>query len=149
MNFLKLLTIVSVSLWLGAIVFFSAFVAPTAFSVLGRESAGRLVSAVFPRYYLFGIVLGFLALVGVVARLLLGRGFAWESLVLLLLMLGMNAFALLVLLPKLQALRPAIPGASADFARLHLLSVALNLTTMLAGLTLVCVEGLRIRPGEP
>lgn len=146
MNVWKLLTIFSVSFWLGAMVFFSAFVAPTAFSVLDRESAGRLVSTVFPRYYLFGLVLGILALVGVIGRFFPGREPAWGPLVLLVLMLGMSAFALLVLLPQLHALRQATPGASVAFARLHRLSVALNLATMLAGLTLVFVEGLRARP---
>lgn len=146
MNSWKLLTIVSVSLWLGAMAFFSAFVAPAAFTVLDRESAGRLVNAVFPRYYLFGIVLGCLALAGVGVRSLSGREIAWGPLVLLLLMLGMSAYALLVLLPQLQALKEAMPGGSPAFARLHLVSVALNLTTMLAGLTLVFVEGLQARP---
>jgi len=145
-NGLKLLTIMSVSLWLGAIIFFSAFVAPSAFSVLDRESAGRLVSAVFPRYYVFGLVLGIIALGGLAGRVLLSREVPWGPFVLLLLMLGMNAFTLFVLLPQLQALRPATPGASLAFARLHLLSVALNVLTMLAGLTLVWVDGLRVRP---
>ncbi len=146
MNFLKLLTIVSVSLWLGAIVFFSAFVAPAAFSVLDRESAGRLVSTVFPRYYVFGFVLGIIAFVGLVGRVVPSREVPWVPFVLLLLMLGMNAFALVVLLPQLQALRPVTPGASLAFARLHLLSVFLNVATMLVGLTLVFVDGLRVRP---
>lgn len=114
----------------------------TALSVLDRESAGRLVSTVFPRYYLFGITLGILALTGVVGRFLQGREIGWGPLVLVVLMLGMNVFIMLVLLPKLQALRQAMVGSSLAFARLHRLSVALNLATMLAGLTLVFVEGL-------
>ena len=65
MNPLKVLTISSVSIWLGAMAFFSFFVAPAAFSVLDRESAGRLVTTVFPRYYFFGLVLGLVGLVGV------------------------------------------------------------------------------------
>lgn len=130
-------------------IFFSAFVAPAAFSVLDRESAGRLVNTVFPRYYLFGISLGILALIGVVGRFLQGREIGWGPLVLVVLMLGlmlgMNVFSMLVLLPKLHALRQAMAGSSPAFARLHRLSVALNLATMLAGLTLVYVEGLRAR----
>lgn len=131
-------------------IFFSAFVAPAAFSVLDRESAGRLVNTVFPRYYLFGISLGILALIGVVGRFLQGREIAWGPLVLVVLMLGlmlgMNVFSMLVLLPKLHALRQAMAGSSLAFARLHRLSVALNLATMLAGLTVVLVDGLRARP---
>lgn len=146
MNFLKLLTIVSISIWLGSMAFFSGFVAPAAFSVLDRESAGRLVRTVFPRYYLFGIGLGTLGLVGVVGRLLSGRESPWSALVLLLLMLGMSGFAMFVLLPQLEALRQAPTGQPLAFARLHFFSVALNVTTMLAGLALVFVEGLRARP---
>lgn len=127
-------------------IFFSAFAAPLAFSVLDRESAGRLVTAVFPRFYLFGIALGILALIGMLGRSLPGRDIPWGPLVLLLLMLGMSLFALFVLLPKLQALRQGMPGTAMTFARVHLFSVALNLTTMLAGLTLVIVEALRARP---
>jgi hypothetical protein len=59
----------AVGVWLGAIVFFSFFVAPRAFSVLGDDEAGELVNAVFPVYYSFGMVLG---VVGVAAGL--GRG---------------------------------------------------------------------------
>lgn len=127
-------------------IFFSLIVTPQAFSVLKRESAGLLVGTVFPRYYLFGIALGSLALVGVVGRLLQGREIAWGPLVLLLLMLGLNVFALLVLLPQFHGLREATPGPSLAFARLHRLSVALNLATMLAGLIVVLVDGLRARP---
>lgn len=145
MNFLKLLTIVCVSLWLGSMAFFSGFVAPTAFSVLDRESAGKLVRAVFPGYYLFGIALGTLALVGVVGRLLSGRESLWGPLVLILLMLGTSAFALFVLIPQLETVRQAMPGQSSAFARIHFFSVALNVVTMLAGLTLVFVEGLGFR----
>ena len=144
MNYWKLLTIVAVSIWLGAMGFFSAVVAPQAFSVLDRQSAGLLVGTVFPRYYLFGIALGSLALVGVVGRLLQGREIAWAPLVLLLLMLGMSIFTLFVLLPQLEALKQ--PGPPPAFAWLHRLSVALNLATMLAGLILVLVDGLRARP---
>lgn len=137
---MKLLTISSVSIWLGAMIFFSAIVAPQAFSVLDRQSAGLLVGTVFPRYYLFGITLGMLALVGVVGRFLQGQEIAWAPLVLLLLMLGISVFTLFVLLPQLEALKQ--PGPPPAFARLHRVSVALNLATMLAGLTLVVVEGL-------
>jgi hypothetical protein len=144
-NVLKLLTIVSASIWLGAIIFFSGFVAPLAFSVLDRESAGRFVSSAFPRYHLFGIVLGLLALVGVVGRFRGGRESPWGALVLVLVMLGISAFVLLVLIPQLDALRAAGARSSPAFARLHGFSVVLNLVTMLAGFTLLFIEAFRGR----
>lgn len=63
MNPFKVLTISSVSIWLGAMAFFSIFVAPAAFTVLDRESAGRLVTTVFPRYYNGVTLLSGLALI--------------------------------------------------------------------------------------
>ena len=157
MNPLKVLTISSVSVWLGAMAFFSIFVAPAAFSVLDRESAGRLVTTVFPRYYLFGAVLGMVGLVGVVGQFLGsgGRQAPWGSLALLLLMLGLTFYAMLVLEPQIQSTRHALrsagiaPGSGTPeahaFARLHRLSVVLNGITLLAGLALVCLEALRSR----
>ena len=142
---MKLLTIVSVSVWLGGIIFFSGLVAPLAFSVLEREHAARFVNAAFPRYYLFGIVLGVLALAGVVGRFVTGRGAPWGTLVLLLLMLGISVFVLLVLMPRMDALRAAPSRSSPAFVRLHGFSVALNLVTMVAGVAVIVVEALKGR----
>ncbi len=157
MNYLKILTVSTASIWLGAIAFFSIFVAPVAFSVLDRESAGRLVTTVFPRYYLFGLVFGLLALVGVVGRLLrtAGRQAPWGSLALLLLMLGLSLYAIWILLPASESARAAMRAAGVAtgsaapearaFARLHRTSVLLNGVTLLAGLALVCLEAVRFR----
>ncbi|MBI4588399.1 MAG: DUF4149 domain-containing protein [Candidatus Rokubacteria bacterium] len=155
MNSLKILTISAVSIWLGAMAFFSLFVAPQAFSVLDRESAGRLVTAVFPRYYFFGIVLGAVGLAGVAGQILGdgGRRAPWGTLSLLLLMLILTFYAMLVLLPQIETARQAmrsagaLPGSAAPearaFARLHLVSVVLNGVTLLAGLLLVGLEAAR------
>lgn len=137
--------------------FFSIFVAPAAFQVLDRESAGRLVTTVFPRYYLFGLVFGLLGLVGVTGRLIGGgeRPAPWGTLALLLLMLALTLYILLVVLPASEEARAAMrlagatPGSGAPeakvFARLHRLSVTLNAATLLAGLALVCLEAIRFR----
>jgi len=156
-NYLKVLTLSCVSIWIGAMAFFSLFVAPAAFSVLDRESAGHLVTTVFPRYYVFGLVLGVLALAGLVGQLAAraaveGLG---GSLALVLLMLILTSYALLVLLPQSEAARAAmraagaLPGSAAPealaFARLHRLAVVLNGLTLLAGLAFVVVEAVRFR----
>ena len=85
----------AVSLWLGAMAFFAFFVAPAAFATLEREAAGRLVSAMFPRYYQAGVVLGLLALAGCLGRSLLRgwRGLDWLPLGLVTLMLALTLYA--------------------------------------------------------
>ena len=47
-----------VSIWSGVIIFFSAVVAPTVFKSLEEREAGMFLRAFFPKYYIFGIVLG-------------------------------------------------------------------------------------------
>jgi len=158
LNYLKHLTLCAVSLWLGVVGFFSFAAAPAIFTTLDRERAGSLVAVVLPRYYLFGIIMGLLALVGVLGRVALKRGreIEWGALVLTLLMLALTAYSLLVLLPQAESARLAmrsvppsigmVSEAALAFGRAHRLAVVLNLLTMVAGLALVFVEGLRPRP---
>lgn len=154
---MKILTIFAIGLWLGVMGFFSFAAAPALFATLDRESAGRVVTVILPRYYAFGMVMGGLALGSVVGRAVLAqrREVEWGSLVLTLLMLALTGYSMLVLLPQAEAARmamrsvPAQAGmvseAASAFGRAHRLSVALNLLTMLAGLTLVLIEGVRTR----
>src|SRR5215472_16775310 len=58
--FIYLLSLVC---WLGGMVFFSIFSAPVIFRVLSRADAGKVVSGIFPRYYLLGYAAGAVALV--------------------------------------------------------------------------------------
>lgn len=137
--------------------FFSIIVAPAAFSVLDRDSAGRLVTTVFPRYYVFGMVLGLLSLAAVLGRVATAaRGEApWATLALVLLMVALTGYVLVVLLPVLESARTAMHAVGAKpesavpeagrFARLHQLSVILNGVTLLAGLVVVGLETFRAR----
>src|SRR5260370_2578200 len=64
----------SLSIWLGSVVFLSFIVAPGAFSLLGsRDQAGALVALVLGRMHFLGISAGLLFLV---ARLLRAKAFA-------------------------------------------------------------------------
>ena len=146
---MRSLASVAVSLWLGAMAFFAFVVAPAAFATLEREAAGRLVTAIFVRYYLAGTVLGVLALAGCVGSGMLRgwRGLDWLPLVLVVLMLALTLYAWAVVLPAAHAVREAGAGASpaeaGRFARLHRLSSVLNGTVMIAGVALLVVEVIR------
>ncbi|HYB70821.1 MAG TPA: DUF4149 domain-containing protein [Candidatus Bathyarchaeia archaeon] len=140
---MKLLPGAAILVWLAMMAFFGAVVAPAAFGTLDREAAGRFVSAIFPRYYVIGVVLGGLAVAACVARTLAARGRpgTWLPLALVAVMLAATLYAWLVVLPAAHAAREALhqapPGAApveaAAFARLHRLSSILNGVTMLAG----------------
>ncbi len=116
------LTIVATSLWLGAMGFFAFVAAPVAFGVLGRESAGRFIAAVMPRYHWSGLALGILALCGIIGRWGRGGGGLLDRLPLILvgLMLALTAYSLFVLLPQVDALRLALPPGSSQVVNVPL-----------------------------
>jgi hypothetical protein len=136
-----MLAVVAIAAWLGVMGLFAGAVAPAAFAVLSREDAGRLVGALFPRYYGAGAGLGAVALAAFAAG---AAGRPWRAAEaitagLLALMLALTLYAWLAVLPAAQAARaeaarqgPASAGAVA-FARLHRLSTALNGAVLLAG----------------
>jgi hypothetical protein len=123
----------ALGVWLGSIVFFSFVGAPTTFDVLG-DDAGRVVNAIFPKYYVFGAGLGVVAFLAVLAAGLL-TVFDAARIGLLALVaagIGMDAYARWVLIPKMDR------AGDDAFARYHKQSVALNGVTMLAiGVALV------------
>ena len=109
---------------LGGMVFFASVVAPTVFQTLPPEKAGIFLRALFPKYYL--------ALMG-------GSGFATFCFigpsVVSALATGSVAISTLwvrqILVPKINRLRDSELGGDAiagrDFARLHRISVIINL----------------------
>ncbi len=144
----------AVLLWLGVMAFFAFVVAPAAFATLEREAAGRFVSAVFPRYYLVGAVLGAAALAALLWRALVSgwRGWDWLSLLLIVVMLAGTLYAWAVVLPAAHAAReamreaaqvPPLSTAATAFARLHRLSGILNGAVMVAGILFLVAEALR------
>ena len=126
--------LLSLVCWLGAIIFFSFFTAPVVFGRLPVHDAGKVISAIFPRYYLLGYVAGTVALV-LAFYLMAARGpRAWWSATIaaLVFALGCTLYAGMVVRPRIDAIRTVVeqpnpdPVQKADFDRMHQLSVTLN-----------------------
>ncbi len=116
------------SLLLGSMVFFAAVVAPAVFRALEGDSAGAFLRVLFPRYYLWGMVLS-LANLGV-CLLHSPKGAALMALV-----LAGFVYARQVLVPALNAARDRwresdSPGDKARFGALHRRSVIINVAQM-------------------
>jgi hypothetical protein len=133
----------------GGIVFFTFVVAPMIFGVLGAESGGRFVRALFPRYYLWNAILGSIALPAFVAGPLCfpeyrGLSVGVQAGVLLVWILSM-LYAGNSLVPQINEARDGGPATHARFEGLHRRSVVLN------GVAMVIVIGLLVvfacRPG--
>ena len=120
---------VIVSLLLGSMLFFAVVVAPSAFRGLEPADAGRFLRTIFPRYYLWGIVLSVLALAVCLFHSPKGA--------------VLMAFVLAGFLYSRQILMPAINQArdrwhesesaqdKALFSALHRRSVIINVAQML------------------
>jgi hypothetical protein len=115
----------ALGIWLGSIVFFSFIGAPTTFDVLG-DDAGQVVNAIFPKYYQFGLGLGFVAFGAAVVGNTLSTFDGIAVAALTLVGVVCTGYARWVLIPKMEA------AGDDAFAQYHKQSILLNGLTMLA-----------------
>lgn len=128
------LYLLSLACWLGGMIFFTSVIAPVVFKVLPISEAGKIVSAVFPRYYILGYVSGIIAFILAVYFAVTLAPRLWWSLAALglLIALALTFYAGAVVRPKVDAIRTVTeetnpdPARRSEFDRLHRLSVMLN-----------------------
>jgi hypothetical protein len=125
---------------LGVQLFLSYLVAPSAFRLLDRPGAVRLMEGVFPGYYAFGVATTALALLLLLPAALRTRNpLRWGAVALLAMTLGGTLYAGQVLLPRAHAARlraqaaPAGDLAPLEFSRLHRRAVAVNIAVFAVG----------------
>ena len=143
--------LLTLAVWIGSIIFFSFVVAPTVFKVLKQEDAARLQRALFPKYYLVGMICATLGIV-CVGLLLADAAFGkWPGVFSLLLLAGVGAtdfWLRQTVVPHMNDLRErraAIvesgkqpdPALEDEWKSLHRLSVQLNLAVLLCGFALL------------
>lgn len=123
MTSLRYLLVIGWAVWLGSLVFFSFVVAPTAFSALGREGAAPLMRSIFPRYYLVGLIGG-----GAMLMAALAMGAGLPITVPIVIGLALVGYARQVVTPAVNQARDR--HDENHFARLHALSVRLNMVVL-------------------
>jgi hypothetical protein len=124
---------VLVSIWVGSIIFFSAIIAPTVFKVLDEKSAGLFLRAFFPKYYIFGLIIGGLSLVLI---FLLSIPVNTVLLALLIVMIALTVTSKLMI-PVINAARDMGEAGVSRFKKLHTMSVMLNVLTLVVGLIFI------------
>ena len=124
------LTLFLISIWVGSIIFFSAIIAPTVFKALDEKNAGIFLRAFFPKYYVFGIILGIIALI---------LGIKAMSLILVSMVLAMILLSIIsrLMIPVINAARDMGVEGESRFKKLHTLSVFLNILTLIIGLIFI------------
>ena len=123
-----LLLLCTIGALLGIMLFFAFAVAPTVFRSLPAEYAGVYLRAIFPRYYLWGII--FAIITAAIAIKVDIAVFTMASVIAVLFL-----FSRQILVPAINVARDAKlageDGAVPKFKRLHLVSVLINLSQML------------------
>jgi putative copper export protein len=151
---IKFIYILSVCFWIGSIFFFSFFAAPGIFKVLPRETAGNVVSEIFPKYYLVAYICGGAAVITTILLRILyeHRGGILFGLRLgaLLIMLGLAVYAGEVLRPKavearaeMRSLTEESPNYSASqdkFRKLHARSAIINSAVFILGIAILFIN---------
>lgn len=134
-------------LWIGAMSFFSFFVAPSAFAVLPSHQAGAVVSRTLAGLEVLGLALGIIILIILLAApASRGKAKIFEG-VILLLMIAAMAVSRLMVSARLHEMRtrlgetlatlPPTDPTRATFDTLHQVSVGLMSFTLLAALVLM------------
>jgi len=146
MQFSRFVVLLSLILWLGGIVFFSAVVAPSVFGVLspvtgGRHLAGDIVNRSLGALHWMGLACGVIFLI---ASTIANKNFRRTQNYLVIAMLLLTAFSQFGISRRMAAIRAespqlelASPAQRADFDRLHRLSTMTEGAVLLLGLGVV------------
>jgi hypothetical protein len=134
---------------LGTQVFLGYLVAPSAFRLVDRPAAVRLMEGIFPGYYAFGLATTAVALaLAVLLALRAGGAARWGAAALLAVSLLGTVYAGHVLLPAAHAARLRAQAARAgdtaplEFSRLHRRSVAVNIALFGVGAIALALHAL-------
>lgn len=147
--------LVAMVCWLGAVIFFSFFTAPVVFTRLPIAEAGKVVSAIFPRYYMLGYIAGAIAFaiaIYMLAETRSARGWWLASVVPIGIALACTLYAGIVVRPSVDAIRSVSeeqnpdPARKAEFDRLHHLSVNLNGAVLLLDLVALFATAAALAP---
>jgi hypothetical protein len=133
-------------LWIGAMSFFSFFVAPSAFAVLPSHQAGAIVSRTLTGLEVFGLAIGIIILITLlVAPSGRGKARIVEGVVIVLMIVA-TAISRFVVSARLREIRgqlgealatlPPTDATRATFDLLHQVSVGLMSFTLLAACAL-------------
>ena len=118
--------------------YFSLSIARYVHSVLGPENAGKLLRVLFPKYFLWGLILSFIS---TVAFYLSNKIFESATLFIVAILAGISRF---ILVPKINKNRDLMlqgeDSSKKSFSSHHTLSVTINIIQLIL-LLLILIKG--------
>ncbi len=146
LNALRFILFLSIVVWVGMLIFFTFFVAPSIFKVLPKDLAGALVADIFPKFWIAGYVSGILSLGSLIAISLIEKGLPAARILLISLMTAVTFYNGMVVNTRAKEIQTLVMTANDpakrealqnDFKRVHFQSYMLNMATMASGVALI------------
>lgn len=135
----------ALAVWVGAIVFQSAVVAPSVFTTLDAGDAGTFLRGLFPRFFVAGLVCGAGMLAG--TGLIYAAGARDPRLVALAVITGVMIalqFSAGRMVPAINAARDAGEAGRRRFGRLHGINVLLTVAVLVLGVGLLAAIAMAV-----
>ena len=139
----RFLHLFSVVVWVGMIVFFTFFAAPSIFKVLSKETAGDVIGHIFPKYWLVGYVTSVVALLTVIGLSVSLKAFPTLRIAVIVIMTALTFYSGLVVGKDARAIKASVRAAeegeqkerlAKSFRKVHAKSAILNLLVLLLGI---------------
>lgn len=143
MQIVSIIYRLAISLWLGGAALFTFVLTPMLFRSESRDTAARIVGLFFPGYFRWGLACGIIALV---CRIFLSGRWQVAAGAILFVMLTLTSIQAFYIEPRAAAIKREIVSFETtskdhplrrEFAKLHGISAACNLTVIAGGVVLV------------
>ena len=153
MVIVKFLHLMSLSIWVGSIVFFSFFAAPSIFKKLPREAAGDVVGDIFPKYRAIGYASSAVLLVTLAIMMNFEKNSHYSMPVLLVLMAAIGLYSGLVVGKQAASIKAGMKASAdaekketlrAEFRKVHAISSILNMSVLALGIAFIFLTAMKL-----
>ena len=153
MVIVKFLHLMSLSIWVGSIVFFSFFAAPSIFKKLPREAAGDVVGDIFPKYRAIGYASSAVLLVTLAIMMNSEKDSQYSRPVLLVLMAAIGLYSGLVVGKQAASIKAGMKASAdaekketlrAEFRKVHAISSILNMSVLALGIAFIFLTAMKL-----
>ena len=153
MVIVKFLHLMSLSIWVGSIVFFSFFAAPSIFKKLPREAAGDVVGDIFPKYRAIGYASSAVLLVTLAIMMNFEKNSRYSMPVLLVLMAAIGLYSGLVVGKQAASIKAGMKASAeaekketlrAEFRKVHAISSILNMSVLALGIVFIFLTSMKL-----
>ncbi|HHD12024.1 MAG TPA: DUF4149 domain-containing protein [Deltaproteobacteria bacterium] len=149
----KFLYLISIVVWVGMLIFFSFVAAPAIFATLPRNTAGEVVGAIFPKYWLIGYICAIVSVISLVVIFLTEGRISYLHFIVLFLMAGLVFYTGLFPAKRARDIKARLTDTEnehlraeleREFKNAHRESSIMNIITIGLGIVVIFLTSMRL-----